>query len=171
MASAPQLLASYRASRLGRFHREFDRGPRMEPGTWPYSYDLLDALDLPACARAALAQPNPLLLQPAHLRTVALACWALGWHPRSVAGLVHSKLERDHGWGDLWQRYEPAARADFYVRLFCGAVAAGLESGDDFTCESQALRGLCLAPHCGRRSHALFEELAGALERQAGRRP
>jgi hypothetical protein len=34
-----------------------------------------------------------------------------------------------------------ASRAAFYVRLFCGAVEAGLAIHDDFTCASQAARG------------------------------
>jgi hypothetical protein len=43
-----------------------------------------------------------------------------GWHPRSIAGLIRSKFERDHGWGDYWYRYDAAARADFYVRVLGG---------------------------------------------------
>jgi hypothetical protein len=139
----------YRRGRLARFHAEFDEGPEMPREEWPYTYDSLDLHTLPACARLALEYPNPALLVPVHLRTVALALWGLGWHPRSVAALVRSRYEKDFGWGNLWQRYDPAARAEFYVRVFCGAVVDGLESGSDFTCESQALRGVCPASGCG----------------------
>jgi hypothetical protein len=90
---------------------------------------------------------------------VALALWGMGWHPRSVAGLVRSKYERDFGWGSMWYRYDAAARADFYVRLFCGAMACGIDP--DFSCELQAARGACPLAHC---THAL-SAYKNAIER------
>jgi hypothetical protein len=66
-----------------------------------------------------------------------------------VADLVGARYQADYGWGDLWQRYEPAARADFYVRLFAGLVADGLDEVSDFTCLSQQLRGGCPGGECG----------------------
>jgi hypothetical protein len=139
----------YRRGRLARFHAEFDAGPEMAREAWPYTYDSLDLGTLPACARLALESPNPALLMPVHLRTVALALWGIGWHPRSVAALVRSRYEKDFGWGSLWQRYDAATRAEYYVRVFCGAVVDGLEDPACFTCESQALRGVCPASGCG----------------------
>jgi hypothetical protein len=139
----------YWRSRLARFHAEFAAGPEVPRGDWPYTYDSLDLLTLPACVRLALTNPNPALLVPVHLRSVALALWGLGWHPRSVAGLIRSRYERDFGWGDLWQRYDPASRAEFYVRLFCGAIVAGVEDPSSFTCESQVRRGVCPLTGCG----------------------
>ena len=139
----------YRRSRLARFHLEFDAGPEVAHEAWPYTYDSLDLQTLPACARLALESPNPKLLVPVHLRTVALALWGLGWHPRSVAALIRSRYEKDFGWGRLWQRYDAAARAEYYVRTFCGAVTDGLEDPAGFTCESQALRGVCPSGGCG----------------------
>jgi hypothetical protein len=56
------------------------------------------------------------------MRAVALGLWEKGWHPRSIAGLIRSKFERDYGWGAYWYRYDAAARADFYVRVLCGEL-------------------------------------------------
>ena len=61
------------------------------------------------------------------MRAVVLDLWQKGWHPRSIAGLIRSKFERDYGWGTYWYRYDAAARADFYVRVLCGEL---LLSGD-----------------------------------------
>jgi hypothetical protein len=139
----------YRRSRLAAFHRDFDGGPEVAREAWAYTYDRLDLRTLPDCARRPLESPNPALLTPVHLRTVALALWGLGWHPRSVSALVRSRYEKDHGWGDLWRRYDPAARAEFYVRLFCGAWMDGLEDPASFSCASQVARGVCPSPGCG----------------------
>lgn len=139
----------YRRGRLAHFHAEFDAGPEVPREEWPYTYDSLDLRTLPACARLALQSPNPALLTPVHLRTVALALWGLGWHPHSVASLIRSRYEKDLGWGDVWRRYDPAARAEFYVRLFCGAFIDGIEDPAGFNCESQFLRGVCPGVGCG----------------------
>ena len=159
----------YRRSDLAAFHREFDRGPQMEPGAWPWTYEALDLRSLPGCVAVPFEFPNPSLLRPACLRTVALALWGLGWHPRSIAGLVRSRYEKDHGWGTLWQRYAPAARADYYVRLFCGAVADGIEDPRSLTCATQRQRGLCERNRCGHDWHALFDSLGERLSPKAGR--
>jgi hypothetical protein len=162
---APGWRRAYERSALGRFHREFTRGARVPRDEWPCTYDGLDVSAFPACVRAALERPNPLLLVPLYLRTLALSLWGLGWHPRSAAGLVSSRYFQDHGWGDLWVRYEPCARAEFYVRLFCGLAACGLEEAEGFTCVSQAARGGCPRPGCGRDLGAL---LAGATSAAGG---
>ena len=149
----------YRQSRLFRFHREFDRGPQMDPADWPHSYGGLDLRAFPDCVRLPLTSPNPLLLAPIFLRTVALVLWSLGWHPRSVAGLIRSRFEADFGWGDYWRRYDAASRAEFYVRLLCGAVEDGIEDPDDFTCASEALRGACTQAGCGHQLERLFPSI------------
>jgi hypothetical protein len=41
------------------------------------------------------------------------------------------------------------ACARLALRLFCGAIADGLEDPAAFTCESQALRGVCPSGGCG----------------------
>lgn len=138
----------HRRGRLASFHQAFDAGPAMPRESWPYTYDSLDLGALPLCAGQALQFPNPALLVPVHLRTVALALWGMGWHPRSVAALVRSRYEKDFGWRGLWQRYDATARAEFYVRVFCGAIVGEIEQPADFTCESQALRGACPSGRC-----------------------
>lgn len=157
----------YRRSRLAAFHLEFDRGPRLEPGAWPWTYDSLDLGDLPGCVAVPFRFPNPALLRPACLRTAALALWGLGWHPRSIGGLVRSRYEKDHGWGTLWQRYAPAIRADYYVRLFCGAVADGIEDPRSLNCATQLERGLCERDRCGHGWYAHFDSLGERLNLQA----
>jgi len=152
---------------VGRFHAEFDRGPQAEPGAWAYTYDTIDADEWPPCLSLPLRHPNPALLQPAYIRTVALGLWTMGWHPRSIAGLVRSKYEREYGWGTLWRRYDAAARAEFYVRLFCGAVADGLDGPAEFTCEAQAGRGVCGSGRCRDDQARLFEWLGGELAAKA----
>jgi hypothetical protein len=142
-------VSAYRASALARFHRYFDAGPEVDPVTWPVTYDALDLRTIPACAAFPLTVPNPALLTPGWLRTVALALWAQGWHPRSIAGLVRSRYARPDGWGSYWKRYDPQSRARFYVRVTCDALAAGVEDRDGFTCESQRARGLCPGNGCG----------------------
>jgi hypothetical protein len=142
-------ISAYRSSALARFHHDFDAGPEVERQAWPATYDGLDLGTLPACAALPLQHPNPALLTPGWLRTVALALWAHGWHPRSIAALVRSKYLRPQGWGTYWQRYDAESRARFYVRVSCGALAAGLEQRGDFTCASQRARGLCPGIGCG----------------------
>jgi hypothetical protein len=149
-------IRDYEESRLASFHRELDAGPRVDPEIWPFTYDQLELADLPACVRRPLASPNPALLQPVYLRAVALALWGMGWHPASVAGLVRSRYEKWHAWGDLWRRYEPRSRAEFYVRIICGAAAEGLEFAEDFTCDSQRRRGACDAAGCGHELGRFF---------------
>jgi hypothetical protein len=153
----------YLCGRVRRFHAEFDRGPQVNPDVWPFTYDTIDPHDWPACLSLPLRHPNPSLLQPAHIRTVALGLWAMGWHPRSIAGLIRSKYERDFGWRNLWQRYDATTRAEFYVRLFCGAVADGLDGPEDLTCEIQASRGLCGPRLCRDDQARLFRWLGGQL--------
>jgi len=161
---------AYRASDIARFHDEFDRGPQVGRDLWRYTYDRLDLRELPACVASPLASPNPDLLMPVHLRTVALALWGMGWHPRSIAGLVRSKYERGRGWGSLWTRYDPTSRAEFYVRLFCGAAVHGLEDAASFSCRSHALRGLCDRSHCSHDLSRLFERIVERRS-QNGRMP
>jgi hypothetical protein len=161
VSEAPRWVEEYQGSRLARFHQDFDSGPEMPREAWPHSYDILDLRALPACVRPGLESPNPCLLSPVHLRSLALTLWGLGWHPRSVAAFVRSRYEKDFGWGDLWRRYDAAARAAFYVRVFCGAFDDGLEDPASFTCESQALRGVCPARGCGWELGRLLPGVVG----------
>jgi hypothetical protein len=163
-------LDDYGQGEVGRFHAEFDRGPSVDPAAWPFTYDTLEADEWPPCLSLPLRQPNPFLLQPGHLRSVALGLWTMGWHPRSIAALVRSKYEREHGWGGLFARYDAAARAEFYVRLFCGALADGLDGPAEFTCETQAGRGLCGKEACRVDQEGLFASIGERLGQKAGAR-
>jgi hypothetical protein len=125
-------LEDYRMSDLADFHCFFDQGWHDHPQRWSHTYDRFDTSSLPEAVRRPLEHPNPALLEPVHIRNVAAALWCHGWHPRSIAGLIRSKYERDFGWGDYWYRYDAATRADFYVRLVCGALADDVESGARF---------------------------------------
>jgi hypothetical protein len=166
---AVDLVEDYRRGPVGRFHAEFDRGPELDPAQWPFTYDTLTASGLPACLAAPLEFPNPLLLRPPCLRTIALGLWAMGFHPRSIAGLVRSRYERNHGWRPPFIRYDAESRALFYVRLLCGAVADGLDGGSDFTCEIQERRGLCEPWRCPEEQRQVFASLQNALVRKGGR--
>jgi len=71
-----------------------------------------------------------------------------GWHPRSIAGLITSRFQDPaHDWRGQWDHYDPAVRADFYVRLFAGEIDQRLELGVDFNCVSQQEKGFCWHPH------------------------
>jgi hypothetical protein len=153
---APDWVPSYHDGVLAWFHRRFDEGPERGPRAASDRYARLDPGHIPLCVRRALEYPNPGLLVPLALRAVTLVLWSRGWHPREIADLVSSRYEADHGWGDLWTRYEPSARADFYVRLFAGAAVAGLDSPEDFTCHSQQLRAGCPGGECGHELTRLF---------------
>jgi len=156
VTDAPRWLRSYADSVLAWFHGRFDEEPSIGPRAAADLYARIPSADLPLCVRRALEAPNPTLLVPTALRAVALVLWGRGWHPRHIADLVRSRYEADHAWGDLWTRYEPSARADFYVRLFAGAVVAGLDHARDFTCHSQQLRGGCPGGECGHELKRLF---------------
>ena len=73
-----------------------------------------------------------------------------GWHPRDIAGIVWSKYEdKQYGWEEDWDRYDEATRANFYIRLFAGMQAAGLDDNRDCNCVSHNEKGFCLKPWCG----------------------
>ncbi len=115
-------IEDYRRSPLSSFHDLFHGGSHEDPTDWPQTYDRLDLRALGADAARALENPNPGLLSPSSMRAVVVDLWRKGWHPRSIAGLIRSKFERDFGWGEYWYRYDAAARADFYVRVLCGEL-------------------------------------------------
>ena len=152
---APRLLRAYAGSGLAEFHRRFDAEPAPEPSGAANLYAAISPSALPVCVRRPLESPNPALLVPTALRVVTLVLWARGWPPRRIAELIRSRYEANHGWGDLWERYDPLARAEYYVRLFTGAWAAGLDSPSDFTCAGQQQRGGCPGGECGHELERL----------------
>lgn len=146
-----RLLDEYLASSLCAFHQRFYETGHDPRERWPETYARTPLDTLPGCARHLLKQPNDRLLKPSGLRLVSRCLLSQGWHPRHIAGLVRSKFEDPaHGWGDHWEGYSPAVRADFYVRLFTGQIATGLDRLEDMTCEQEKSRGFCQpgAPPC-----------------------
>lgn len=152
-------VAEYLASPLAAFHQQYDHDPGgAASNAW------LESPSLPRCAEIPLDFPSPSLLKPVYLRTVAYVLWGLGCSPRFIGELVQSRYEADHDWGQTFSRYDPATRARFYVRLFCGALAAGLEEEGDFSCDTQRQRGACPDLDCG---HDLQRFARRALARTA----
>jgi hypothetical protein len=100
--------------------------------------------------RHVLEFPNDLLLKPAGIQLVTRWLLAQGWHPRHIAGLIRSKFEDPaFGWGVDWGDYEPATRADFYVRLFSCLHLTGLDRLVDFNCTSTREKQFCFQPPAG----------------------
>ncbi|MDP3850711.1 MAG: hypothetical protein Q8Q59_09425 [Luteolibacter sp.] len=144
-----RLMHDYLHSPLCAFHRSFYALPQDHPSLWPEGYDKLPLETLTPCAIHVLTDANDWLLKPSGIQLVTRCLLALGWHPRHIAGLVRSKFANpDFGWGDKWSEYDPAMRAEFYVRLFAGEIATGLDSGIDFNCVSQQETQFCWNP-CG----------------------
>lgn len=142
------LIREYEGSPLRRFHDWFYSQSHNPSGSWPSTYDKTPLEPLPACARAVLLNPNDLLLRPSEIRLVTRVLTALGWHPRHIAGLIRSKFERDFGWGDAWEGYDPAMRADFYTRVFSGLFMTGRDNLVDFNCQSAKEEKICNIQHC-----------------------
>jgi hypothetical protein len=144
-----RLMDSYLRSPLCRFHRSFYAIEQDHPSLWAAGYDRTPLDELPPCAAHVLIEPNDWLLKPSGIQLVTRCLLALGWHPRHIAGLVRSKFANpSYGWGERWREYDPVMRAEFYVRLFAGQIAAGLDAGVDFNCVSQQEKQFCWNP-CG----------------------
>ena len=90
-AGMPKLIADYSTPSVATFHEWFYSQEHHPPERWPDTYDRFSLETLPACVRMALEQPNDLLLKPARIRQLTRIMLALGWHPRHIAGLIHSK--------------------------------------------------------------------------------
>ena len=148
-AGTCRLVSSYLRSRLARFHSQYYLAEHDCPESWPDGYDRTPLETLPLCVSRILQQPNDLLLRPAGIQHVVRTLLAKGWHPRHIAGLIRSKYERSFGWGERWYVYDATSRADFYVRLFAGLIADGLDPLIDFNCRSTVEKGYCCAPFCG----------------------
>jgi hypothetical protein len=142
------LLEAYQSSSLARFHQDF-YGTRPDPlSQWPVTYDRFDLASLVPCVSASLASPNDLLLKPEHVQHVIRYLLSQGWHPRHIAGLVHSRYARDFGWGDRWMKMDAQTRAEFDVRVFAGMIATGIDEAVDFNCRSAQEKGLCPGRAC-----------------------
>jgi hypothetical protein len=157
-----KLLHDYKKSKLAEFHALFYSQEQHPVELWPETYDREPLEILPACARIALEQPNDLLLRPAFIRRLVRVMLALGWHPRHIAGLICSKYKRDFDWTQFVD-VDPAARADFYTRVFSGLFAAGTDDLVDFNCASAQEQGTCTFSNCG---YNLLNFKESALERR-----
>ena len=80
-----QLISSYVASPLARFHRDFYSTGPDPPDTWPETYNRTDLGALPPCARFILEHPNDPLIKPSGMRRIVAVFLPLGWHPRHIA--------------------------------------------------------------------------------------
>jgi hypothetical protein len=143
-----RLIENYLASPLHRFHDWFYSHRHHPPERWPETYDKLPMEWLPPCAQLVLSQPNDSLLKPWGMKLVTRVMLALGWHPRHIAGLIRSKFERDHGWGNQWLGYDPAMRADFYTRIFSGPFVTRADDLVDFNCQSSKEERTCPIADC-----------------------
>jgi hypothetical protein len=144
-----RLMDDYLRSPLYAFHRIFYAIPQDHPSLWTEGYDKTPLEALPPCAAHVLTEPNDWLLKPSGIQLVTRSLLALGWHPRHIAGLIRSRFENtQYGWGDKWCEYDPSMRAEFYVRLFAGQIATGLDGGIDYNCVSEQEKEFCWNP-CG----------------------
>jgi hypothetical protein len=157
------LLVDYLPTTLAAFHRDYYATAPEAPAAWPDTYDRVEPTAFAPCVAAPLERPNDLLLQPARLQFLTRGLMAKGWHPRHIAGLVHSRYLRDCGWGTRWSHQDAKTRAEFDIRVFAGLIAAGLDRAIDFNCVSAQEKGLCTHdPNCHLD---LRQERARLLER------
>lgn len=159
-----RLVEEYLLSPLAEAHHAFYAMAAHPLGSWPDTYDRLDARSLPSCVARPLLTPNDALLKPTAVQHVTRALLSRGWHPRHVAGLIRSRYARDFGWADRWSRMDPLRRADYDVRVFAGLVTAGVDEAIDFNCVSAQEKGLCPYDACG---HDLRRDRARLLQRVA----
>jgi hypothetical protein len=138
-----KLMKEYKASSLADFHQWFYSQEAENPDNWPQSYDQLSLDMFPPCIQYILQNPHELLLQPEAIRQITAVFLAVGWHPRHIAGYIRSKYERDHGWGDLWYKYNAAKRAEFYTRIYTGQIVTGRDDLIDLNCVCAKEKEIC----------------------------
>lgn len=155
------LIRGYEISQLAEFHQAFYRLEHYVPQRWPVTYDQIRLDEFPSCVSQPLVDPNDLLLKPVMIQHLVRALMARDWQPRHIAGLVRSKYERDFDWGERWRRYDAPSRADFYVRLFAGAIITGRDQLIDFNCKSTQEKYYCPVEHCQTNLLELNEQLRG----------
>ncbi len=144
------LLTSYEASKLRGIHRDFDETRIHTEKEWPETYDMLDPSTLPECTRLALLLPNDNILRPTNIQNLVRVLMFKGWHPKHIAGLVTSKYDRKkYNWTENWEKYDPASRANFYVRIFSDLILTGIDGELDLNCVSAKEMGFCLKEWCG----------------------
>ncbi len=158
-----KLIEDYLASPLAKFHQRFYEEHHEPPERWPETYDRLYVENFPPCVTQPLQQPNDLLLKPGIIQHVVRTLMSHDWSPRQIAGLIRSRYERDCEWGDRWVVYDAASRADFYVRMFAGAIVTGSDELIDFNCKSTQEKHYCPVEHCEFNLVHLREKLVGKM--------
>jgi len=144
-----RMIRDYRASSLFAFHQEFDRVTHQPPARWSKTYWRLNLDNIPRCAANAIRNANWGLLNPTSIQTLCRVLFAIGWHPKHIAGLIRSNYETRPGWKINWQKYDAETRANFWGRVYCGMIATGTDTLNDFNCVAQQEKGLCPHPYCG----------------------
>ncbi len=160
------LIGCYKASPLAEFHRSYYAVDHDFRHQWPGTNDPTCLDEFPLCVTLPLQQPNDWLLKPAVIQHVVRTLLAVGWNPASIAGLIQSKYEQDYGWGNRWDRYDAASRADFYVRIFAGAIVTGLDPLVDFNCVSMQEKQFCPPDHCEKNLLHWRDRLVQKLHEQ-----
>jgi hypothetical protein len=154
-----KVIADYRRSKLFAFHREFDRVAPQPPEKWPDTYWRLDLDSLPPCAAHAIRNFSWGMLNPTSIRNLCRILFALGWHPKHIAGLLTSYYETRPGWNTDWMKYHAETRANFWCRVYCGLIVTGTDDLSDFNCHSHQEKGYCPAHWCGFRLEKLREKI------------
>jgi hypothetical protein len=152
-----RLIEAYLASRLYRFHREFEQTEMDDPRDWYRTYDRFNLRSVPPCVANIVETPNPFMLQPTQIQTLVRVLTSKGWwHPKHVAGLIRSKYEREHGWEVNWDKYDANMWACVWTRFYYGLIVNGLDRKIDLNCVSHQEKGLafgnipyCVQPNCG----------------------
>ncbi len=144
------LIKEYKKSGLYKIHKDFDKVEPEKPADWGKTYDLFDLNSIPECVRYCLLFPNDHLLKPTNLQNLTRVLMFKGWHPKHIAGLVTSKFSRPfYNWHENWEKYDPATRANFYIRIFSDLLLTGIDEEIDLNCISTKEKGFCLREWCG----------------------
>jgi hypothetical protein len=144
--SCLSLLDIYERSDLAAFHRSFYSDPA--PKITGAECKGIDDSALPPCTRCILDNPNDWLLKPVGVQHVTRMLLALGWGTRDIVDAVRERFEADAVWGDSWIDRDRTYRALFYVRLFAGLIAVGLDQLIDLNCVSHKEKGYCPGASC-----------------------
>lgn len=151
------LLKEYLNSKLYEFHKNFDKTKQEPPERWKYTYDMFNLSEAPPCVAHAIANPNPLLLQPTQIQTlVRTLCGKQWWHPKHIAGLIRSKYERNYKWEVDFYKYDANTWANVWTRIYAGMLVDNTDDLCDFNCISHQEKGIswagkpfCVKPNCG----------------------
>jgi hypothetical protein len=146
--SCLSLLDTYERSDLAAFHRSFYSEQPAAPKITGADCKGIDDGALPPCTRCILDNPNDWLLKPVGVQHVTRMLLALGWGTHDIVDAVRERFEADAAWRDSWIDRDRTYRALFYVRLFAGLIAVGLDQLIDLNCVSHKEKGYCPGAWC-----------------------